>query len=260
MSSIAEMSERSLFPPLGSVFLSVLFHGMLALVFIGYLTTANPVTGVLPPAIPIEIGNYQLEQQTEAEINHAPKQQMANREEVLPDPVHEMEKLPKTPVVENGNLAHVSEKKPLQKKKIQPVRKVQEEAPESIQEAAVTSVPASGSTEKNSATFTSSASVAVSGQQSWHSEVHQRLGKVKRYPREAMRFRSTGVSHIQVALNRDGAIVSATLQTSSGSKILDKEALATIYRAAPFPPPPESVLIDGRVEFIAPIVFDVATM
>lgn len=260
MSSIVEMSQRSVFRPLGSLFLSVLFHGILVLIFIGYLTTPNPVTGVLPPAIPIQIGNYQLEQQTEAEINHAPKQQMTRQEETLPEPVKEIEKLPQTPLVENGNLAHVSEKKQPPKKKTKPVEKRVEEAPPSPQESAVTSVPASGTTSTNSATFTSNASVAVSGQQSWHSEVHQRLGKAKRYPREALRYRSTGVSHVKVVLNSHGEMLSATLQTSSGTKILDKEALATINRAAPFPAPPESLLVEGKVEFVAPISFDLATM
>lgn len=110
MSSLVEMPGSSVFRPLGSVFLSLLFHGSLVLIFIGYLTTSAPVTGVLPPAIPIQIGHYQLEQQKEAEINHAPKQQMAAREEILPEPVKEIENLPKTRLVENGNLAHVSEK------------------------------------------------------------------------------------------------------------------------------------------------------
>jgi len=260
MSSLVEMSEHSVFRPLGSVFLSLLFHGSLVLIFIGYLTTSNPVTGVLPPAIPIQIGHYQLEQQKEAEINHAPKQQMAAREETLPDSVKEIENLPKTRLVENGNLAHVSEKKQPPKKKIEPVQKRVIEAPKSVQEEAITAVPASGSTTNNSATFTSNASVAVSGQQSWHSEVHQRLGKAKRYPREALRYNSTGVSQVKVVLNSHGELMSASLQTSSGTKILDKEALATINRAAPFPAPPETLLVDGKVEFIAPIAFDVAAL
>ena len=260
MSSILEMSERSLFRPLGSVFLSVLFHGLLVLTFIGYLTTSHPVTGVLPPAIPIEIGNYQLEQQTEAEVNSAPKQQMASREEILPEPVKKVETLLKTPVVEKGNLARVTENKQPPKKKIQPVQKVLEEAPKSAHESAVTSIPVSGSMKKNSATFASNASIAVSGQQSWYSEVHQRLGKAKRYPREALRFRSTGVSHVKVILNSRGAIVDMMLQTSSGTRILDKEALETINRAAPFPAPPDSLLLDGQVEFLAPIAFDLAPM
>jgi protein TonB len=254
------MSGSSVFRPLGSVFLSILFHGTLVLIFIGYLTASNPVTGVLPPAIPIQIGHYQLEQQQEAEINHAPKQQMATREETLPHPVKEIENLPKTRLVENGNLAHVSEKKQPPKQRTEPAQKRVMEAPKNIQEEAITAVPASGNTANNSATFTSNASVAVSGQQSWYSEVHQRLGKAKRYPREALRYNSTGISQVKVVLDSHGELVSVSLETSSGTKILDKEALATINRAAPFPAPPETLLIDGKVEFIAPIAFDLATL
>lgn len=260
MSSLVEMSERPVFRPLGSLFLSLIFHGSLVLIFIGYLTTSPPVTGVLPPAIPILIGHYQLEQQTEAEINHAPKQQMQTPEETLPEPIKEIEKLPKTPLVENGNLAHVSEKKRPPKKQTKPVQKVLAEAPKSAQEATVTSVPASGSTTNNSATFTSNASVAVSGEQSWYSEIHQRLGKAKRYPREALRYGSTGISQVKVVLNHQGEVVSITLATSSGTKILDKAAIATINRAAPFPAPPDTLLVDGKVAFTAPISFDLAVM
>jgi len=63
-----------------------------------------------------------------------------------------------------------------------------------------------------------------------------------------------------VVLDSHGELVSVSLETSSGTKILDKEALATINRAAPFPAPPETLLIDGKVEFIAPIAFDLATL
>lgn len=57
-----------------------------------------------------------------------------------------------------------------------------------------------------------------------------------------------------------GEVISASLINSSGTKLLDKEAIATINRAAPFPAPPETLLVDGKVEFVAPIVFDTYSM
>lgn len=81
------------------------------MIFIGWLTTTLPKTGVLPPAISLQLGVYQLEQHSEPEVNHAPKQQMVTREEVLPELVEKTEKLPETPLVDNGTLTKVSEQK-----------------------------------------------------------------------------------------------------------------------------------------------------
>lgn len=256
MSSIAGNLERPIFRPLGGLFLSLFFHGALAVIFIGWLTTTLPKTGVLPPAISLQLGVYQLEQHSEPEVNHAPKQQMVTREEVLPELVEKTEKLPETPLVDNGTLTKVSEQKRPPKKQQPQVKKVVEEAPLNTQESAVTSMPTAGSASNSRANFSSNASAAVSGHQGWHSEVHQRLAKAKRYPRAALRFRSMEVSQVKVTVDRQGEVISASLINSSGTKILDKEALATINRAAPFPVPPETLLIDGKVEFIAPIVFD----
>lgn len=260
MNSIAGKFERPVFRPLSGLFLSLLFHGTLAVILIGWFTAVLPKTGVLLPAISLQLGVYQLEQRSEPEINPAPKQQISTREEVLPDPVEKTEKLPETPLVTQGTLTKVSEKKHPPKKKQPQAKRVIEEVPINTQESAVTSAPASGSSASSSANFSSNSSAAVSGHQSWHSDVHQRLAKAKRYPRAALRFRSTGISQVKVTVDRQGEVISASLINSSGTKILDKEALATINRATPFPAPPETLLIDGRIEFIAPIVFDTTSI
>ena len=260
MSSITGKLERPIFRPLGGLFLSLLFHGTLVVIFVGWFTSTIPKTGVLPPAISLQLGVYQLEQHSEPEVNHAPKQQMVTREESLPEVVEKIDKLPETPTVDNGTLTKVSEKKRPPKKKLPQEKKILEDVPVMTQESAVTSVPTSGSASSNSANFSSNSSAAVSGQQSWHSEVHQRLAKAKRYPRAALRFRSTGVSQVKVTVDSKGLVINASLMNSSGTKVLDKEALATISRAAPFPIPPETLLIDGKVEFIAPIVFDTSSI
>ncbi|CAK7028192.1 energy transducer TonB [Providencia sp.] len=260
MSSMTGKFERPIFRPLGGLFLSCLFHGTLAVIFIGWFTTSIPKTGVLPPAISLQLGVYQLEQQAEPEVNHAPKQQVTTHEEVLPEVVEKTEKLPETAIVDNGTLTKVSEKKRPPKKKTVQEKKVLEEVPTADQESTVTSAPTSGSEASSRANFSSNASAALSGHQGWQSEVHQRIAKSKRYPRAALRFRSTGVSQVKVVVDSKGEVITASLFNSSGTKILDKEALATISRAAPFPMPPETLLVDGRVEFVAPIVFDTTSI
>ena len=258
-SSVGQLGSP-IFRPLGGLCGSLVFHGILAMLFIGWFTSNLPKTGVLPPAISLQLGLYQLEQQQEPEVNNAPKQQMATREEIEPEVVEKAEKLPQTPLVDNGTLTRVTEKKRPPKKKPVQEKKVVEEAPVSTQESEVTSVPTSGSASNSSANFASSAAAPVSGHHGWESDIHQRLAKAKRYPRAALRFRSTGASQVKIIVDNQGQLVSASLINSSGTKLLDKEALATIERAAPFPMPHETLLANGKVELIAPIVFDTTSI
>ena len=55
-------------------------------------------------------------------------------------------------------------------------------------------------------------------------------------------------------MDKQGKLISAQLSRSSGSQRLDKAALATIRRAAPFPKPPQDLPGD-RIEITAPVEF-----
>lgn len=61
----------------------------------------------------------------------------------------------------------------------------------------------------------------------------------RRYPNWARRQGFEGTSHVEFILLPDGTVKDITLVKSSGFNILDKEALATIERAAPFLPIPD---------------------
>jgi len=69
--------------------------------------------------------------------------------------------------------------------------------------------------------------------------------KNKRYPnsREAKVSRPEGIVRIVVELNRSGGVLSASVLKSSGSNILDVEALRTV-RTTEFPPFPTNVFIE----------------
>jgi protein TonB len=47
----------------------------------------------------------------------------------------------------------------------------------------------------------------------------------------------------------DGAVKDVGILKSSGETLLDEAALAAIFRAAPFPPPPEEARIAAPVIF-----------
>jgi protein TonB len=68
------------------------------------------------------------------------------------------------------------------------------------------------------------------------------LERIKRYPtsREARLSQPQGVVKLWLDISRSGALVAAGLLNSSGSNILDTEALRTV-RTAQFPPFSEQV-------------------
>ncbi len=66
-------------------------------------------------------------------------------------------------------------------------------------------------------------------------EIRSRIERAKRYPMIARKLGLTGVSYISFRIDGAGRPQSVSLKTSSGQKVLDDEALATIQRAAPYP-------------------------
>ena len=89
---------------------------------------------------------------------------------------------------------------------------------------------------------------------SWEGQVLAALNKVKRYPRAAMSRRQQGIGYIRFVLDRDGRVISARLERSSGFAALDDEAASLPKRAQPLPKPPDHVRGD-RIEMIVPVEF-----
>jgi protein TonB len=81
-----------------------------------------------------------------------------------------------------------------------------------------------------------------------------KLRRALRYPSEARSRRLNGVAQVRFVVGGSGDVGSVGLASSSGSPILDKAALATVHRAAPFPPIPEGA---GRRSwtFTVPLAF-----
>ena len=62
------------------------------------------------------------------------------------------------------------------------------------------------------------------------------------------------MASLAFTIDRKGKVLSSQIATSSGSAVLDAEALALVKRAAPFPPPPAEVA-DTDLSFVVPIRF-----
>jgi protein TonB len=84
----------------------------------------------------------------------------------------------------------------------------------------------------------------------WKSELVAHLEKHKRYPEEAKPRREQGVAQVFFSIDRKGRLLESRVVRSSGSRVLDKEALAVPQRAVPFPPP--ALLTGDHVELTVP--------
>lgn len=88
---------------------------------------------------------------------------------------------------------------------------------------------------------------------SWEGRVLARLERFKRYPPAARSRRDQGVTTIRFRLDRQGHVLSSSIARSSGSAVLDQEALATLARAQPLPSIPGDR--PDEVELVVPIEF-----
>jgi TonB family protein len=87
---------------------------------------------------------------------------------------------------------------------------------------------------------------------SWQQSLVARLAKMQRYPAQARGVQ--GVVNLAFTIDRHGGVVSSRIVKSSGSAVLDAEALDLIKRAAPLPPPPADIP-DSDLSFVVPIRF-----
>jgi len=88
----------------------------------------------------------------------------------------------------------------------------------------------------------------------WQGLVLGHLERHKRYPRSAQVRRQEGVAQVRFVIDRQGRVLSARLEKSSGHEILDEETVSLVERASPLPaPPPE--MPQERIELVVPVQF-----
>jgi len=91
---------------------------------------------------------------------------------------------------------------------------------------------------------------------SYQATLFAHLRRFKQYPAEARRQGIRGTASVTFTVDASGRVVGASLSGSSGAAILDREALAIVRRASPFPPMPAG-LGQPRMTVRAPIRFDI---
>ena len=105
------------------------------------------------------------------------------------------------------------------------------------------------------APFDSDTPPASAAPASWQSRVLGHLAHFKRYPGDARQRKRAGAAWVRFQVDRDGKLLASELVTSSGTVLLDREALQVLQRAQPLPAPPASVLRQGSVTVTLPVSF-----
>nr|WP_251374017.1 TonB family protein [Janthinobacterium sp. JC611] len=90
---------------------------------------------------------------------------------------------------------------------------------------------------------------------SWQSRVLGHLAHFKRYPGDARQRKRAGAAWVRFQVDRDGKLLASELITSSGTVLLDREAMQVLQRAQPLPAPPANVLQQGTVTVTLPVSF-----
>ncbi|MGE5773910.1 MAG: TonB family protein [Hyphomicrobiales bacterium] len=90
---------------------------------------------------------------------------------------------------------------------------------------------------------------------SWRSALVARLERYKRYPPEAQSRGEAGTAQLAFSIDRNGGVHHAHIVRSSGSSLLDREALALPERASPMPTPPPDVP-GAQIPIIVPIRYN----
>ena len=107
---------------------------------------------------------------------------------------------------------------------------------------AVTDTPQDGpSGKKDAALIPDVPSPATEAQASWHKELAARISSYKRYPEAAKAKQLQGSAKVKLTIDRAGRVLVAQIVQTSGSALLDAEAINMVLRAGPLPaPPPET--------------------
>lgn len=102
------------------------------------------------------------------------------------------------------------------------------------------------------ASLGSAATVARSP--AWEKTLTSHLNRHKRYPDAARARNVEGTATVTFVIDQGGNVLEAQVTESSGSPLLDEEALAVLRRASPLPAPPPAVAV-SRIPLMLPLQF-----
>jgi protein TonB len=108
--------------------------------------------------------------------------------------------------------------------------------------------------EKSAAPRSGASTKSNAAVRTWKSAMVMHINKHKRYPEAARPRQLAGDVQIVFSMDRSGRVLRSRIQHSSGSSLLDAEAMELFKRASPLPLPPPAV--QGEIfEYSMPIQF-----
>ncbi|WP_268798835.1 energy transducer TonB [Pseudomonas huanghezhanensis] len=137
-----------------------------------------------------------------------------------------------------------------------PVKKIEppkEEKP--ADEKPVDTPPSNAKPEKSAAPQAAPPAPPSNALPNWQGDLLRHLSKFKRYPEDARRRGTQGISRLRFVVDKDGNVLSYEIAGGSGSAALDRATLEMIRRAQPLPKPPAELLNNGSLEVVAPFVY-----
>lgn len=181
---------------------------------------------------------------TPNELPPGPQQQQAEPEPQPEKPVEKIE-LPPDPKAEPVVAVTPPPK---------PVEKPKEKKPKQ-KHASLASAPSTADqkAERAAAPMPGASSRNSDAVPNWKSQLVAALERQKRYPSEARG--DQGTAQLAFSVDRQGGVHNARVTHSSGSSVLDHEALALVQRAQPLPPPPPEVQ-GAQIPIVVPIRYN----
>lgn len=219
----------------------ILVHAGLALWLMRDQESSAPA-GAPPDAVMIELAPVAVSppEQSVTEATPGPQMTQAELEAVEPPQAMTALELPPAPKPD-AVLLSAPQAKPRPPKKIAKPRPKAVVKREREPPATRTSAPVHTAARAATSAAASQAAAGASSMSAsnWRGLVSAQLNRNKRYPDAAQG--QHGTASISFTIDRGGRLVAARLVGSSGSAILDQEAVAMAHRASPFPPPPPEV-------------------
>jgi protein TonB len=141
------------------------------------------------------------------------------------------------------------EQKPEEKKKVEKKKDEPKPKRKSVAQPASAPKPVDARRARTNAAPTSGVASSMSIA-TWRGSVMAHLNRLKRYPGGG----AGGTSSVAFTIDRAGRVLSARLIRSSGSAVLDQEAVALARRASPVPAPPANIG-RGSITLTVPVRF-----
>jgi periplasmic protein TonB len=86
--------------------------------------------------------------------------------------------------------------------------------------------------------------------------LRRHLARYKNYPKEALKRKEAGTVVVEFVLARDGRVLTAQIEKSSGSELIDRAAIDMLDRASPVPPLPDRYKGE-RIKIAIPVDFSI---